>query len=130
MREIVLQPGTSTEIDGVRVRAAESGVSGSLGGCSVYDPASDTFRPLVGSPASAALSEPAESVRLSNESIELLMHSVAGWVSHGDLSQALLLRGAVREAAKAIARCEAAMSPTADEGITPSSPLPSDGTRE
>ena len=42
MREIILQPGTAIEVDGVRIRAAEPGVSDGTS-VGVYDPATGSF---------------------------------------------------------------------------------------
>lgn len=79
MREIVLQPGTSIEIDGVRVRAVEPVVSGG-----------------------SANEDGPNQLLLSDDDLELLRAATAGWIISGDLSQVHLLKDSVGAVARLI----------------------------
>lgn len=63
MREIILQPGTSIEIDGVVVRASKPKVSPDVS--AIYDPVTGTFEPCVGGRAAP---EPTDSSSRSSAS--------------------------------------------------------------
>lgn len=106
MREIVLQPGTSIEIDGVVVRAAGPSV----------DVREDTAC--------------AQEIRLDDDSLASLRDAVSGWLSSGDLSQAHLLGAATKEAARVMSILLEAEHQPSDEASVPSSPLPTGGTPE
>lgn len=105
MREIVLHPGTSIEVDGVRVRAASPANSGS------------------------AINPERIVVPLSTNGKALLKEAIASWLSTGDLAQAHLLTGAAREVAKLLSTCEARPNLTADEEEALSSQIPAPGRR-
>lgn len=130
MREIILNPGASIEIDGVRVRAAEQGVSGGTTG-GVYDPATDSLVP-----AAAAVEKVPDAatnkkvIWLREDHVEALRLAVTNWIARGDLSQAHLLRGAITEVAVNLSRFGEEIFEQSADPLSPSSPSPAPGKHE